>query len=114
LPAGAQHPRIDVPDFSHDDFFQPTILWTAHVTFTAEQDEIRTAYLARMGEFTGTIFKANRFAAAMAAIVPVIRLAIAEEGTQWLPGFDDVASGQTGILPFVKARNENAIAQLGK
>jgi hypothetical protein len=42
----------------------------------------------------------------MAEIVPAIRPAISEEGTQWLPSFDQMANGLGGILPFARARAE--------
>ena len=69
-----------------------------------EVGAFRTAYLARLAEFNRTIFKPERVAQMMADIVPVIRPAIEEEGTQWLAPFDQIASGQSGILPFVRSR----------
>jgi hypothetical protein len=67
-------------------------------------EAFRKAYLARMAEFSSTIFEPDRFAAEVAAIAPAIRPAIQEEGTQWLPPFDQVASGEAGLIPFVRAR----------
>jgi hypothetical protein len=37
LTARAQQKPIDTPGFTPDDFFQPTRVWTAHLTFTNEQ-----------------------------------------------------------------------------
>src|SRR6185369_9803626 len=72
------------------------------------------AYLARMNEFSRTIFKPERFAAAIKLIAPVIRPAIQEEGTQWLAPFDRIVAGEAGIMPYVRARAvfvESALAQ---
>jgi hypothetical protein len=69
-------------------------------------DAFRTAYLAKIAEFSQTLFLPERFAAQMAEIVPAIRPAISEEGTQWLPSFDQMANGLGGILPFARARAE--------
>jgi len=67
-------------------------------------ESFRTAYLSRMNEFSRTIFKPERFEAQIQVIAPVIRPAIQEEGAQWLPPFDRIASGEAGILPYVRAR----------
>jgi spore coat protein H len=77
-------------------------------------DRFRQAYMDYLAEFTDTIFRPERFAQQIAAIAPVIRPAIAEEGTQWLTGFDQVVSGQAGIMPFARARYDfvrGALAQ---
>ena len=87
--------------------------WTIHYPWTGDNiflariygvEAFRAAYLARMAEFSKTLFLPSRFVEQIARIAPVLRPAITEEGTQWLPGFDGVASGQAGILPFVRAR----------
>lgn len=77
-------------------------------------DAFRNAYLDYMAEFTNTIFRPERFAAQMAAIAPVLRPAVEEEGAMWLPGFDAVANGSSGILPFAKARAAFVTSQLVK
>jgi spore coat protein H len=74
----------------------------------------REAYLARMKEFSNTIFKPERFAGQIAQIAPAIRPAIEEEGTQWLRDFDTIASGQSGIMPFVRARAAFVNGELAK
>ncbi len=77
-------------------------------------EAFRNAYLARMAEFTRTLFVSERFADQIARIAPAIRPAIEEEGTQWLSGFDAVASGRFGIVPFARARTAFVAAQLGR
>jgi hypothetical protein len=74
---------------------------------------IRTLYLDRLREFSKTLFVPERFAAEMAEIVPVIRPAVAEEGAQWVPSFDQVADGTNGILPFARARAQFVSGALG-
>ncbi len=75
-------------------------------------DAFRTRYLDRLREFSRTLFLPDRFAAQMAAIVPVIRPAVVEEGAQWLPSFDQMANGTSGILPFARARAQFVTAAL--
>jgi hypothetical protein len=57
-----------------------------------------------MRELADTIFLPDRFAAQVAEIAPAIRPSIEIEGTQWLPGFDQVAGGTAGLLPYVRTR----------
>jgi len=81
--------------------------WSGANTFLTRiygVERFRLAYMGYLAEFSDTIFKPERFAQQIAAIAPVIRPAIAEEGTQWLSGFDQVVSGQAGIMPFARAR----------
>lgn len=54
----------------------------------------------------------ERFQAQIDGIVPVIRPSVEREGTQWLPGFDRIASGQTGIVPYVRSRAAFVLAEL--
>ena len=77
-------------------------------------ERFRLAYMGYLAEFSDTIFKPERFAQQIAAIAPVIRPAIAEEGTQWLTGFDQVVSGQAGIMPFARARYDFVRSALGR
>ena len=77
-------------------------------------DAFRNAYLARMAEFSKKLFLPERFAEQIARIAPALRPAIAEEGAQWLPGFDQVAAGQAGIMPFTRSRAESVKDQLLK
>jgi spore coat protein CotH len=91
--------------------------WSGTNTFLSRMYKVeafRRAYLARMAEFTETVFKPERFAAQVAEIAPAIRPAIEEEGRQWLPGFDQVASGQVGLLPFTRARAAFVAAELAQ
>lgn len=57
-----------------------------------------------MPELADTVFLPDRFAAQVAQIAPVIRPSIEIEGTQRLPGFDQVVSGAAGLLPYVRTR----------
>jgi len=75
-------------------------------------EAFRTAYLGKLQEFTKTIFRAERFAEQTALIGPAIRPAVQQEGQQWVAFMDQVTSGQAGIVPFARARNESVIAQL--
>lgn len=77
-------------------------------------DEFRAKYLARMAEFTDQLFLRDRFADQIREIAPAIRPSIEREGMQWLPGFDQVASGQTGILPYVTSRAVFVKTELGR
>ena len=91
--------------------------WNGNNTFLGRiynVEAFRTTYLARMAELAKTTFKPERFAEQVASIAPAIRPAIAEEGTQWLPAFDQVASGQAGLLPYVKARASFVTGELAK
>ncbi len=65
-----------------------------------------------MARLNDTVFRPERFDPQVARIAPALRPAIDEEGRQWLAGFDDVARGQTGILPFVRARHAAVAAEL--
>lgn len=90
--------------------------WSNNIQFLARMFGVpafKTAYLARMREFSGTIFKPERFAAQVAEIAPVIRPVVMNEGAR-LPQFDAVAAGRTGLLPFVAARAKSVNAQLAR
>jgi len=67
-------------------------------------EAFRNQYMDRMREFSRALFLPDRFASQMADIVPVIRPAIVEEGAQWVPSFDQMANGASGIIPFARAR----------
>lgn len=90
--------------------------WTGDNPFLARIYAVpafRTAYLQRLGEFSSTLFLPERFADQMARIAPRLRSAIAEEGVQWLAPFDQVATGQAGLMPFVRGRAAFVRAALG-
>ena len=67
-------------------------------------EAFRAAYLARMNEFSKTLFRPERFERQIREIAPVIRPAVEEEGRQWLAPFDAIAAGTNGIVPFVRSR----------
>jgi len=90
--------------------------WSDNIRFLARMYAVpafRTAYLARLREFSGTIFKPERFVAQVAEIAPVIRPAVMEEPAR-LTRFDAIVAGRTGLLPFVAARAKSVSAQLAK
>jgi len=90
--------------------------WSNNIRFLARMYAVpafRTAYLDRMREFSGTIFKPERFRAQVAEIAPVIRPAVTDEPNR-LARFDAVVAGRTGLLPFTAARAASVIAQLAK
>ncbi len=77
-------------------------------------EAFRARYLARLEEFSRTIFQPDRFAAQMAEIAPVIRPAISDESASYLPAFDGAAAGTTGIVPFARARAASVARQLAE
>ena len=46
----------------------------------------------------------DRFAQQVALIGPAIRPSIELEGKEWLPTFDEVVAGRSGIVPYVASR----------
>jgi hypothetical protein len=81
--------------------------WSGNNVFLSRMygvEAFRSKYLARMAEFSDTLFVAERFAEQMRAIAPAIRPSVELEGLEWLAGFDQVASGRAGILPYVTNR----------
>ena len=88
-------------------------------------DAFKKLYLARLTEFSGTLFKPERFHRQVDELAVVIRPAIKEESDQRLLRFDravagEVPPGDAGmfrganipIKPFVKARSQSVIDQL--
>ena len=73
----------------------------------------RTAYLARLREFSGSIFKPERFAAQIAEIAPVLRPVVTEE-RGIISGFEAVVAGRAGLMPFAEGRAKSVIAQLAR
>ncbi|MEO8070281.1 MAG: CotH kinase family protein [Acidobacteriota bacterium] len=91
--------------------------WTGDNPFLARVygvEAFRTLYLARMAEFSQTLFRPERFAEQIARIAPALRPSVAVEGAQWLPGFDQIAAGEAGIMPFVRARAPFVAGELGQ
>ena len=77
-------------------------------------DAFRSKYIARMTEFSDRLFVANRFLEQVSEIGPAIRPSVVLEGEQWLAGFDQVASGRSGIVPYVTSRAAFVKAELEK
>jgi spore coat protein CotH len=67
-------------------------------------EAFRSKYLARMTEFSDRLFVADRFLRQVNEIGAAIRPSVELEGTQWLAGFDQIASGRAGIVPYVASR----------
>jgi hypothetical protein len=72
----------------------------------------RDKYLAAMAAFSDRLFLTERFTKQMNEIAPALRPSIQLEGEQWLAGFDAIASGRSGILPFVTRRAASVKAEL--
>jgi spore coat protein CotH len=67
-------------------------------------DAFRSKYLARMAEFSDRLFVADRFMRQVNEVGAAIRASVELEGAQWLPAFDQIASGRSGIVPYVASR----------
>lgn len=74
----------------------------------------RSKYLARMAEFSERLFVAERFAQHVSDIGPAIRPSVGLEGPEWLPAFDEIASGRSGIVPFARSRAAYVTSELQK
>ena len=77
-------------------------------------DAFRSKYLARMTEFSDRLFLPDRFLQQVSEIGRAIRPSIELEGTEWLPAFDQVASGRAGIVPWAANRAASVRAELEK
>jgi hypothetical protein len=90
--------------------------WVRGVRFLERMNTVpayRTAYLARMREFSSTLFAPARFSAQVAELAPVTRSGLQNEPAR-IPAFERHASGQAGILRFAPARTKSVIDQLGR
>ncbi len=82
--------------------------WSGNNQFLARVynvEAFRSKYFARLAEFSERLFVPERFQQQIATIAPAIRPSVELEGKEWLPEFDQIAAGQAGIVPFVRARN---------
>ena len=77
-------------------------------------EAFRSKYLARMAEFSERLFLPDRFTQQVSEIGPVIRPSIELEGKEWLPVFDQVAAGRSGIVPYVTTRAMFVRGELAK
>jgi spore coat protein H len=75
-------------------------------------EEFWSKYLARMAEFNERLFLPERFAQQVSEIAPAIRPSVELEGKEWLGGFDQIAAGRSGIVPYVASRTAAVKAQL--
>jgi len=77
-------------------------------------EAFRSKYLARMAEFSERLFLPDRFAQQVSEIGPAIRPSIELEGAEWLPAFDQVVAGRSGIVPYATSRAASVKAELEK
>ena len=77
-------------------------------------EAFRSKYLARMAEFSERLFLPDRFMQQVSEIGPAIRPSVELEGAEWLPGFDQIVSGRSGIVPYVASRASFVKAELEK
>jgi spore coat protein H len=77
-------------------------------------EAFRSTYLARMAEFSERLFVPERFAQQVSEIGSAIRPSIELEGKEWLGSFDQIATGRSGIVPYVTSRASSVKAELEK
>jgi len=77
-------------------------------------EAFRSKYLARMAEFSERLFLPDRFTQQVTELGPAIRSSIELEGKEWLPAFEQVVDGRTGIVPYVANRATFVRAELAK
>jgi spore coat protein H len=77
-------------------------------------EAFRATYLARMAEFSERLFLPDRFAQQVKEIGLAIRPSIELEGADWLPTFDQVVDGRSGIVPYVTSRAAFVKSELEK
>ena len=77
-------------------------------------DAFRSKYLARMAEFSERLFVTDRFMQQVSEIGPAIRSSVALEGAEWVDGFERIATGRSGIVPYVSSRAAFVKAELEK
>jgi hypothetical protein len=100
-------------DFSFGNGRNNSAAWSIHRPWSGNNrflsrlynvDAFRSKYLARMTEFADRLFVAERFTQQIGEIAPAVRPSIELEGAEWLADFDLVASGRSGIVPYVARR----------
>ena len=77
-------------------------------------DTFRSRYFARMAELSERLFLPARFEEQIQEIAPAIRPSVELEGREWLPAFDAIASGRSGIVPYAASRAAFVKAELEK
>jgi spore coat protein CotH len=91
--------------------------WSGNNRFLAriyDVEAFRSRYLARMTEFSNDLFVPERFQRQMSEIAPSIRPSVELEGAQWVSGFDQIAAGRSGIVPYVASRAAFVRTELAK
>ncbi len=84
---------------SPDELERLSILkpWSGQVLFLErvfKVEKFKRLYLARMKEFSTTIFQAERIQRQVDELAPVLRLAVQAESAQLLARFDDIVAGK--------------------
>ena len=108
--AGSQRQRenlsIHKPWMGEDRFLQRVF----------QVDSFKKAYLARMEEFSRTIFATERFATQVDQLAELLRPAVRQESQERLDRFERAVAGTSRsyvpIKPFVKARSKSVADQL--
>jgi hypothetical protein len=77
-------------------------------------EAFRSKYLAHMSDFADRLFVPERLMQQVAEIAPAIRASVELEGGDRLAGFDRIAAGGSGIVPYVASRTAFVKAQLEK
>ena len=77
-------------------------------------EAFRAKYLARMTEFSDRLFVAERFRQQVSEIGPAIRPSVELEGVEWLAEFDRIATGRSGVVPYVASRAAFVKAELAR
>jgi hypothetical protein len=91
--------------------------WSSSNQFLARVyavNAFRTRYFAWLAELSDRVFLPERFAAQVSEIAPAIRPSIERESPDRLRGFDPIAAGRSGIVPFTMARAAFVQAQLAR
>ncbi len=110
-------------DFSFGNGRQNGLAWSIYSPWSRNNrflsrlynvEAFRSKYLARMADYSDRLFVADRFQQQIGEIGPAIRPSIELEGAEWLPGFDQIVAGKSGIVPFVSSRASFVKAELAK
>jgi hypothetical protein len=75
-------------------------------------DAFRDKYFARLTDFSERLFLPALFVAQVNEIAPAIRPSVELESRGLLRGFDQIAAGRTGVVPFATERAAFVKAQL--
>jgi len=114
------------PPDSHTtgNIYHPWITRTRLLERIMALPAFRSLYVAKMKEFSTTIFMPERFKAQVGELAPLLRKELADEPVKnpgvrllagpTLPTFERIAAGQVGLLPFTVERSQDVLAQLAR